>query len=263
MKLNDLSIATRKAWLSKKTLLVMKLTTFILLIAILQCSASAFSQKISLNETNTPLKKVLSSINKQTGFVFFYESKDIRNKNITINIKDASLDEALKKCLDDQQLNYQVIDKTVFIKEKDQKLSVVEAPAAITPLEIAAINITGQVIDENSLPMPGVTVKLKGGKEGAVTDANGKFTIAVPDASAILVFSFIGYTTQEAPAVSGMRIQLKVDASKLSEVVVIGYGTVKKTDLTGAVASIQAKDLVTAGSSSIDKALQGKLAGSK
>lgn len=259
MTLNVILKAINKPWLPQKTLMVMKLTTFILLITFLQCSANVFSQKININETNVPLKKVLSLINQQSGYVFFYESKDIKNKTITVAIKDGSISETLNKCLKDEQLNYVIIQNTIFINRQENKPNT----PAVLPVQAVVLSITGQVLDEKNLPLPGVTVKLKGSAVGAVTDNQGQFKIDVPNASAVLVFSFVGYATQEDAVVVGqpMTIHMKLDDSKLSEIVVIGYGSIKKSDLTGAVASVQAKDLVTAGSSSVDKALQGKLAG--
>src|SRR5271154_4638509 len=118
MKLNAFSLVTHKPWL-RKISLVMKLTTLIMFIALLQCSARGYSQKINLNETNFPLKKVLQQINKQTGYVFFYDSQDVKDKVVSVQVKDASVDEALAECLKNQSLTYKIVDKTIVLQQKD------------------------------------------------------------------------------------------------------------------------------------------------
>lgn len=259
MKLNALSVAIGKLRPPQKILLVMKLTTIIILLAFLQCSAKVFSQKISLNETNTPLKKVLKVINSQTGYVFFYESKAIRNKNITIQVKDASLDAALVACLKNQHLSYEIVNNTIFIKEEQTPARAASIPAQ----QQVALKVSGLVYDEKNAPLPGVTVKLKGGTAAVVTDKDGKFNIDVPDAGAVLVFSFIGYTKQELTIVQGslMTVHLQPEQSKLNEVVVVGYGTSKKSDLTGAVGSVRSEALQERPASSLNQALAGRISG--
>lgn len=123
--------------------------------------------------------------------------------------------------------------------------------------------VTGTVIDAAGQALPGVNVLLKGTGRGTTTDADGRFQLSIPDAGATLQFSFIGYVTQEVAL--GTRTNLTVtlidDAKALSEVVVVGYGTEKKTDLTGAVSTVTSKDISRLPVAGIDQALQGKAAG--
>jgi len=123
--------------------------------------------------------------------------------------------------------------------------------------------VTGQVQDMAGRSLPGVTVSLKGTSKGAVTDAAGRFTMAVSEGSGTLVFSFLGYETKEVPlnGNTSVTVKLQEDIKKLGELVVVGYGTIKRSDLTGAVASVKAEDLTTAGTSTVQRALQGKVAG--
>jgi len=259
MILNVILKAINKPWLPQKTFLVMKLTTFILLITFLQCSANVFSQKININETNVPLKTVLGLINRQSGYVFFYESKDLRNKTITVNIKDASIIETLNRCLKDEHLNYVIIQNTIFITRQEKKTDM----PVVSPAQPVVLNINGQVLDENGLPLPGVTVKLKGSSIGAVTDIQGRFKIDVPNANAVLVFSFVGYATQEDVVVPDkqMTINMKLEDSKLNEVVVIGYGSAHRKDLVSSVDVVSAKDAGSNTATSAAQLLIGKAPG--
>lgn len=126
----------------------------------------------------------------------------------------------------------------------------------------AQITVTGVVLDETDMTLIGVNVMEKGTTNGTITDFDGKFTLSVKDTKAVLVFSYVGYTTQEHQAkTSPMRIVMGEDSKALDEVVVIGYGTMKKSDLTGAVSSFRPDENDAAKVTSIDNLLQGKIAG--
>lgn len=135
---------------------------------------------------------------------------------------------------------------------------------ASQPAKIADINVSGKVTDsENGEAIPGVSVLLKGGTKGTVTDANGNFSLVVPDTKAVLVFSYVGYTPQEVSVGSQttLNVLLKSDAKTLSEIVVVGYGTSKKTDLTGSVKSVKSDEFNRGIINSPEQLLQGKVAG--
>ena len=123
--------------------------------------------------------------------------------------------------------------------------------------------ISGRVIDETSAPVPGVSVLLKGTQRGTVTDADGRYKLDVPDGAATLVFSFVGYTPQEIVVgnQTSVNLTLKADSKALEEVVVIGYGTVRKSDLTGSVGSVKMAELQERPAASLTQALQGRIAG--
>lgn len=128
---------------------------------------------------------------------------------------------------------------------------------------LAQTAINGVVTDEANEPMPGVSVILKGTKTGTVTDVNGRYRISVPQTSSVLQFSFLGYALKEVTVGSKKQInvEMKEDAKMLDEVVAIGYGTVKKNDLTGSVSKVNMDDVTKAAVSSIDQALAGRVAG--
>jgi TonB-linked SusC/RagA family outer membrane protein len=129
--------------------------------------------------------------------------------------------------------------------------------------ESNAIIVTGRVTDEKGIGMPGVNVLVKGTSNGTATDNNGDYTLSAPDENGTLLFSFIGYVTQEVPINnrSTINIALALDLSALQEVVVVGYGTQEKKDVTGSVGTISGKEIASLPVASVDQALQGKLAG--
>lgn len=126
------------------------------------------------------------------------------------------------------------------------------------------ITVKGQVTSaDDGLPLPIVNILLKGTTKGTQTDFDGNYSIEVPDQNAVLVFSFMGYLTQEVSVSEGttINVSLKSDVTSLDEVVVVGYGTMKKQDVTGAVSSVEAKDIVSTPVPGVADAIKGKIAG--
>jgi TonB-linked SusC/RagA family outer membrane protein len=236
-----------------KFLRVMKLTFVFLISAFLQVSAgTGYAQKLTLVEKNATLEQTFKKIRLQTGYNFLYTDEMLREtKNVDLNFKDASLAEVLDKCFEEQPLTYSIKKKTIVIKRK----------AALSLALVITIN--GVVTDEKAEPIPGVIVKLKGTALTAVTDNNGKYSIKAPEASGILVYSFIGYITQEIPITSAKAINviLKEQITNLNQLVVVGYGEVKRGDLTGSISSVKAEDIVKSTDMSLNQALQGRAAG--
>lgn len=241
-----------------KTLRIMKIAAILLLAACLQVSAKGFSQKITLSEKNAPLEKIFEKIEKQTGFTFAYTGTLLSKvKKVSIEIANASLEQALILCFNDQPFTYVIIEKTIVIKPKEEEP---EQVLAVLPVEK---EIKGIVTDENGKPLPEASVKVKGTDRGTTTDANGNFTIQLPDNGGVLVISYVGYEpVEKAVSKSGtMNFTLKPKESRIEEVVIIGYGTSKRKDLTGAVSSVKAKDLVISSGPEIGNMLKGKVAG--
>lgn len=233
---------------------VMKLSFFICFVTCLQLSAASFAQKINLDKKNTPLREILNEIRRQSGYSILCDA-DILNtaKPVTVNVKNSSVEETLTKCFADQPFNYIIKEKTILVTPKPV------ADRVIT----ASIDITGTVTDEKNLPLPGVTVKLAESQLAVSTNNNGSYKIKVPDEKAILLFSYIGYESQTI-AVGDKKVinvQLKEQNSKLNEIVVVGYGSVKRTDLTGAVGSVNIADFAKAPVRSFEEALAGRVAG--
>lgn len=135
--------------------------------------------------------------------------------------------------------------------------------AAIPDMFAQQIKVTGKVTDSTNEGMPGVNVQVKGTTTGTITDFDGNYSIDVPDSKSTLVFSFIGYVTQQLP-VGGkkvLNVQLKDDTQTLDEVVVVAYGTARKSDLTGATASLRPDANDASKTASFNNLLQGKVAG--
>jgi hypothetical protein len=200
----------------------MKLTTLMLIIALVQASAAGFSQ-VKLSAKNTSLESVLGTIKKQTGYTFFYNRQDIRDVKVSINIENGMLKEALDKCFSDLPLNYDIKDKTVFVSKK--------APNFLDNIKtaITSIDVRGRVVDEKGQPLPGVTIKLKDESQVTTTDKDGIFTLKRVDEKSILVISFVGYLTKEMNASSDLgTVALEISNSKLDEVQIIAYGTTSR-----------------------------------
>lgn len=139
----------------------------------------------------------------------------------------------------------------------------VNAVEAKSPFSLQELTVTGQVLDDASKPMPGVNIVVKGTTNGTTTDTDGKYSVTVPTGNAVLVFSFIGYVTQEVDVSSRpvVNISLKPDIATLSEVVVVGYGTQTKASVTGAVTSVGSEEIAAMPVPSVAAALQGRVAG--
>lgn len=135
--------------------------------------------------------------------------------------------------------------------------------AGFTSILQQQVGVSGQVVDENNNPLPGVNIVVKGSAKGTTTDAHGKYNIEVADGSTVLLFSFIGYITKEVTvaAQSVINITMDPDVNTLAEIVVIGYGTQKKGSVTGAVSSVDSKGIVQIKAPSVESALQGRVAG--
>jgi TonB-linked SusC/RagA family outer membrane protein len=229
-----------------------KLIHLLLLGCFCQANASSYAQKVTLHEQNTSLEKVIRKIEKQSGYVFFldYALLDPQQK-VSIDIKDGSLTEALDLCFRNFPLTYSVVGKTVVVKKKEQ------APATDPLLEVH-----GRVTDTEGRPLPGVSVSVKGTTQGIVTDDKGDFVLSVAP-SAIIHFSFIGYQVTDVP-VNGRKtltVTLSLLNTALTDVIVVGYGTQRRGDVTGAIASVNTKTLEGTPLRSVDQALQGRVAG--
>ncbi|HWV69508.1 SusC/RagA family TonB-linked outer membrane protein, partial [Chitinophaga sp.] len=211
---------------------------------------------INLNKKNAPLWETLNDIRQQTGYSILCDP-DILGaaKPVTVKIKDASLEEALKLCFSNQPFNYVINQKTILITP-------LKLPPAEPSRATSAVRITGKVTDEQG-SLPGASIKLKDSNIGAISDAKGNYSVNVPDSKGTLVFTSVGYLTQEVP-IEGrttIDVQLKAESKGLNQIVVIGYGTVRKKDLTGSVSSIGSAEIKSQPINSFNQALEGKVSG--
>ncbi len=239
-----------------KTLLIMKLTIGLLIVTVLQVSATGYAQKINLSERNASLEKIFKEIKKQSRFRFFYEVSLIQQaKKVDVNVQDATIEDVLNICLKDQLLTYTIVDKTIAIKKQVETFTT-------TPPQATYYEITGRVTDEQNKPLNGVSVTVVGSAMGTSTDAGGQFSINAP-ANATLRFSYIGYLNKDVAVKGGAAIVvvLKLANTSLNDLVVVGYGTQRKRDLTGAVAQVKGEDIRGLAVTGFDQAIQGKVAG--
>ena len=220
-----------------KFILVMKLIVVFLIAALMQVSAkSGAQQKVTLSEKNAKLEQVLKSIRKQTGYdLLIISTKMGQTLPVTINVKEISLNEALRLCFIDQPLTYVLEPKTIIVREIERKALSSGLPR---------LKISGLVRDGLGLPIPGVSVKVLGTTKSTTTDNAGKYGIEA-ELKDSLVFSYIGYKTQRI-AVRGLddiNIVLLGEESKLNDIVVVGYGVQKKESVVSAISSVKGDDL--------------------
>ena len=227
--------------------------------------------KVSLALNNISLEKALQEIEKSASVKFSYNSRTL-NLSTEVNIiaKNEVLSSLLDRLLSPMNIKYvQISNEIVIRKNGDQKVGFILNPQISTKTDnsiVADITIKGIVIDaENNEPLIGVSVVLKGTTKGSSTNANGEFTIDVPNNQAVLIFSFVGYLNQEMAVRnrSNIDVSMKTDNKLLNEVVVIGYGTQSKKDVSSAIGSLSvgSKKLADLPITSPEQLLQGRVAG--
>src|SRR5690554_3826396 len=205
------------------------------------------------------LFKVLREVEAQSEFHFtVHENKPYLREKVTVHHPHISVEDLLKDIGRQTGLSFQQVNTNISIRQKAE--THVEETNHINVLR--EVTITGTVTDQNGAPIPGVTVSVPGTTIGTATDLDGGYSLSVPEGST-LVFSFIGFETQSVSVGerSVIDVVLSEDMASLDEVVVVGYGTVKKSDLTGSVSTIKAEKLLDRPSVNVGQALAGKLPG--
>ncbi|MEO9021464.1 MAG: SusC/RagA family TonB-linked outer membrane protein [Ginsengibacter sp.] len=239
----------------------MKFTSILMLAACLQVSAESYSQKVTLSMRDVPLQKVFKEIQKQTGYNFLYPYETVQKAgNIDVNVNGVSLQSALQQCLQNTGLTYSMVEKTIVIKEKEVVRSLSMAVKDIPVVK----KIFGKVIDENGKPLEGVSVLIRGSSMGTNTNSEGGFSIDVPEnSSMVLVFSYVGMTTQEVPIKGKAEINVVLHNAlqQQKEIVIVGYSEKSKSELTSAVSVVSGDKLRDVTSDNIGAMLQGKVAG--
>lgn len=245
-----------------KKLLIMKLMTFFLMILFLQVRAGSYSQNVTISLKNVSVERIFKEIQKQTEYRFFYNEKLIKDaKKITIEVKDASVQLVLQLCFKEQTFSYAVDDKQIVIKAKEVVKITEKELTATDPAP--AIDITGQISDADGKALPGATIKIKGTTTQTIADQNGKFSLQSTLTSGVLQVSFVGYETKEVAFSNGsvLTIVLVRNEVKTEEIVVVGYGTARKKDVTGAVSSISSKEFTQGLVTNPMDQIQGKIPG--
>ena len=219
-----------------------------------------YSQTIDIELKQVPLKVLFKTIEEKSEYIFLYKDEILKDaKLVSVNLSNATLPTVLNTTLKDQNLGYKIQNRQVVIFKTEQPKSSGSKQAAV---ETPQFQVSGTVVDATGMPLPGATVLEKGTSNGTQTNFDGEFTLVVAE-DATLVISFVGFATQEVPlnGQTGIQIVLQEDAAALDEVVVVGYGTQKKSDLTGSVTSLSQDDLNPGANASIDQMMLGRAAG--
>ena len=249
---------------------VMKLTFILIVVLILNASAEGFSQKVTYNAENVSLETVFTVIKKQTGYGFFFQEELFAlSKPVTINASNEDLSKVLMHVFKNQPLDFNIKNKTILVSKKvisTTEINVIQnlttAPDELNSLK--DIVIKGVVKDAKGETLPGVSIKLKGSTIGVTTDLDGKFSISLADGNGSLVFSFIGFTTQEVAINqrTSINVTLATANTALNEVVVTALGIKRQSKSLGyATTNVSAEELTVNRTTNFMNALQGKVAG--
>jgi len=257
--------STLNGVLKRQVLMRIQLTLTIIIFFAMQVGANSVAQHyVTLQQKDISIKEVFREIKKQTDLTVFYSAKRLNDaRKVNMNLKNAALETVLRECLQGLPLTYVIMDKTIVLKEKEVKQPENKSFASVQTVAIAQQHaVTGTVRDISGTPLAGVSVSVAGTASTVATSENGSYHIlAKPDAT--LVFYSVGLQREEESirGRSVIDITLEQEISDLDEVVVVGYGTVKKSDLTGAVNVISEQTIRNTPAANIGMALQGAGAG--
>lgn len=257
---------------NKRLLKIMRVSLFFLLFSIMFSQASTSysqSQKISLNLKSATIEQVCEMIEQSSiySFVFSGNATKVLNKRVNVNADDKTIEEILENILRNTDLEYKIIEEQVVVYERDAfpnniaAAKIAEGKNIDVTQQPTRIVLTGTVVDNDGLPLPGVNIYLKSTKAiGTVTDLDGKFSIAVPNKNDVLVFTFIGMQNQEIEVKPDMKIVLKVTMKgqdiELGEVVITGIVDKRAESFTGAVSTISSKELTRVGNKNVFESLK-------
>ena len=200
-------------------------------------SGTAFAQHVSLTMNNVTVKQAMDALKKQSGYSFVFSSEDVdTKKKVSVDADDQKVEEVVRQILDGQSVTYEIKGKNIVVRSIAQTSSSQQKKT-----------ITGTIVDPSGMPVIGANVMVKGTTNGTITDMDGKFSLEVPKES-MLVVSYIGYANQEIKVSNqtNLSIALKEDAEALDELVVVGYGTQKKVNLTGSIGTIKTDETLKA-----------------
>ncbi|MCX6300537.1 MAG: TonB-dependent receptor [Bacteroidetes bacterium] len=242
-----------------KAALIMKLSTIFILVSCLNVSAKVFSQKITLEVKKKPIEQVFKLIEKQSGYSFIYAQEQIKGVlPIELSIENAELTTVLSLIFKGIDLDYTISDKNIILKEREVQF--LEPKLILPPPPFIVI---GRILNSDGKPLEGASVIIKGTKKGVATLKDGTFSLEMPASGGTLIFSFVGLESveQKVTKSENLAITLKAVDSKLDDFVVIGYGTVKKSDLTGAVSQLKVEGVSEKPYASFEQLIQGRVSG--
>ncbi|SEA02114.1 SusC/RagA family TonB-linked outer membrane protein [Pedobacter hartonius] len=243
-----------------KLLLVMKLTLVLLITVFLQVSHASYGQTITFKGNDVTMERFFQVIQSQTSFKVLYAEEMLSGVGHTdLNLKGAGVEDALKVCFMNKPLTYTINNNVIVIKVKPAMEVTEQKERQKQP-----VTITGKITDMQNVPLPGVNVTVVGTAVGTTSDTYGNYQIRLPDNTGRLRFSSIGFITTEIAVAAGTRVvdvHLKEEPRDLTEVVVVGYGTQRKGDITSAIASVKSENFVKGSVTDAAQLIRGKVAG--
>lgn len=245
----------------EKILLKMKLTAAIFLFCLASVSASTYAQntRLDISSKGKSIVELFREIEEKSEFYFFYQKEDLKEMNdVSVDVKNATVMEILDKVLAGTNLDYKVVDRYIVVRKSGDTFG-----ENIITAQQQQRAISGKVTDTRNQPLPGVTVVVKGTTQGTVTNADGEYTLSNIPANTTLQFSFVGMKTTEVVVGSQTSISVAMEEETIGidEVVAIGYGTQKRVNLTGAVATANGEELTQSPSVSLSNSFAGRLPG--
>ena len=215
-------------------------------------SGTAFAQHVSLTMNNVTVKQAMDALKKQSGYSFVFSSEDVdTKKKVSVDADDQKVEEVVRQILDGQSVMYEIKGKNIVVRSIAQTSSSQQKKT-----------ITGTIVDPSGMPVIGANVMVKGTTNGTITDMDGNFSLEVTS-GATLVVSYVGYSNQEIKIgnQTKLSIVLKEDSEALDELVVVGFGTQKKVNLTGAVSAVTSEAFENRSVANVSQALQGAMPG--
>jgi hypothetical protein len=212
--------------------------------------------RVTINKRNATIKEILNEIEKQTDYLFIYNDEVNANEKVSVKAKQEAVSSVLNSMLEDKDMKYSMEGNHIILSTNKNESP--ENQIEANTQQQQKKRISGTVLDENGQPIIGANIIEVGTTNGTVTDMDGKFTIDVSDNATIRI-SYIGYLEQEVNTAgkNSLNITLVEDTQTLEEVVVVGYGTMRKSDITGSVASISADEMLKRNPINIGQGLQG------
>ena len=244
------NLCTKKFWLA------MRLTLFLTLVTSLTVLAGSFAQnaKLTLKFEDRRIKEILNEIENQTQFSFMYDNNQIDvERRVNLDINSESIDEVLRSLFAGTTVTYKMVERHIML------ISGAEKPSAM----VQNGSVNGKVTNTQGEPIPGVSVLIKGTTNGTITDSDGSYILKGVNANDILVFSFVGMKTQEilVEGQTTFEIVMKEETVGLEEVIAVGYGTMKKRDVSGSISSVSSESIMNTPVKDLMSALQGRASG--
>ncbi len=248
-----------------KVLLRMKLLSFMMFAVLAASAADTYSQsaRFDMHIKDASVKEVFEHIEENSEFILLYNEKWVDvNRKVSVDAKNESVETVLQKIFEGTNNVFKIYDRQIVILNEERPV-ITSAPAASESVVQQQRTINGRVTDTENEPLPGVTVLIKGTRQGTVTNPDGNYSLSNVPEDAILVFSFVGMRSQEIPVDnrSSINVTLAIDAIGLEEIIAVGYGTQKRVNLTGSVSNVDVSNVESRAVTQSSQMLAGKVSG--